>query len=150
MNNRMTPDGSVTITVTGCNFMLPVVDEPMRAKAVEVAIATDIANQVVSKGVSDFDITMSCTLMGSNELSVAINGNPPIPYSAPSYCDSAFTPVVGAGENSIASLSHDMNVMLNTVFDSDGIATQYHQMASGHDPFDPSVTGYPNNPNVWP
>ena len=118
MNNR-TIDGSINITIMGePKFIIPVSDAFNRIQMMEATIASDIAGQILSSGVTDFSVIMTCCALGSNSVNLSINGGHPVPYSAPAYCDSIYTPVMGDGDGSLAALGDDMGHMLTNIFGS--------------------------------
>lgn len=111
-----TLDGTVRLTPTGGNFIMDVLDGVQRFQAIAANIETEVAGQIISSGVSDFDITMSCVALGSNELWITLNGGQTRHYSAPAYCDAMYSPVMGADSNSLNELSAGIGYMLTSMF----------------------------------
>lgn len=116
MNNR-TADGSIRIAILGePKFMVPVADANARLASIECAIATDIAGQILSSGVGNFDVMMTCYIIGSNQLNISVNGGPSIPYSAPAYCDSTYSPLMGDTSETLVQLGRDMKKLIGNIF----------------------------------
>ena len=118
LSNQTTLTGDVAITTTGATFMVALMDEVKRIQTIEASVQTDLANQIFAAGVGDFTVHMQCNSIGSNSVSVAVNGGQFVPFSSPSYCDSTFTPVMGAGSNSVTSIGVDVGYMLSGIFDA--------------------------------
>lgn len=116
LTNRHSLDGSVSAVIQGYNFAVDIIDEPQRLQNMKMVLESDITSQIISRGVSDFDISMRCNIVGSNEVTVAVNGGQPIPFSAPAYCDSAYSPVITDSKLSLDTLTGDMSQMLSAVF----------------------------------
>jgi hypothetical protein len=98
--------------------MVGVMDEINRVQKIESAIKSEIVGQIMSSGVSDFDITMRCVMLGSNDIWISINGGDTIPYSAPAYCDAVYTPVIGASRDDLNELAAGVGYMLTGMYGS--------------------------------
>lgn len=118
MDNRsgLGMEGMVNVVCTGFQFMVDLQDEVNRLQMMELSLKTDIANSVMAAGAGDFAVSMNCNVLGSNTVSVSVNGGPWVEFSAPSYCDSLFSPVVGEGPQVLDQLSMDLGGMLETIY----------------------------------
>ena len=116
MTNR-TIDGSMLVTTTGYKFLSDVANEAERLRAMEASLQIEVANYIISSGVSDFHITMSSQISGSNEVAIMINNGRQRIYGAPAYCDSLYSPMLGRainanGESDVEVLSRGIRAML--------------------------------------
>jgi len=119
MTNRIMDSVHPAITTTNANCVIPLNDQVRRIQAIELTIASDIHNQILSRGVIDYAVTMDCSATGSNSIIISVNGGPDIPYSAPAYCDSIYSPVLGDGMETLANLSYDIDHMLTGIFNQE-------------------------------
>jgi hypothetical protein len=116
MDNK-TMDGSVRIALLGMpKFIVPIPDDLHRIQAMESNLVSDVAAQITSSGVTDFDVVMTCRIIGSNQVTISVNGGERIPYSAPAYCDAIYTPVMGESADSLVNLGNDIGYMLHGIF----------------------------------
>lgn len=112
-------EGKPKVIPTGYQFMIGLSREQDLLWQIEESIRTNIYGNI--RGVGGFErfsVIMSCNIIGSNTISVQLDDQPPMEFSAPSYCDSIYTPVVGSGNEALTQLSTDLGGMLTSIYDN--------------------------------
>lgn len=117
VTNR-TLDGSIQIA-TLPNFLplIEGIDHVSYIKNIEQSIVF-MAMPELMTNVGDFEIVMTCNLLGQSKIEISINGQPSIPFTAPNYADSITTPVVAIDPVDVARVGSDISTVLDLVHES--------------------------------
>lgn len=114
---NMTIDGSVVVTITDPisfvelprGYLIPFI--PVLEKRLRHIIFSDIAqNQYVP-----FDLTLAIDIFGETFATLGFNGEIPVPYSIPTYCDSMLSPIVTTNGGVLGQMSNDVNYLISQV-----------------------------------
>lgn len=62
-----------------------------------------------------YNIDMYADMFGESHINISIGGQPAVPYTTPSFCDSLMTPVVAVNKNNFDYVVHDFEVLMNVV-----------------------------------
>lgn len=62
-------------------------------------------------------IEMNVDLMGETWIKISLDGQPPIDYVTPSFCDALFSPIITTSQETILNLSQDFSSLIGSVQD---------------------------------
>lgn len=83
----------------------------------EVLLDLTFSNQV------PYAIDMRVDLLGETWISISIDGNPPVDYVTPSFCDNLFVPVITSNIQTVENLTHDFETLVTNVKEAMGTST---------------------------
>lgn len=114
---NMTMDGSVLVTVTDPipfvelpkGYLIPMI--PTLEKRLRHIIFNDIANNQYVP----FEMTLTIDVFGETFVMLGFNGEQPVPYSIPTYCDSMLSPIVTTNGAVLGQMSQDVNYLISQV-----------------------------------
>lgn len=128
LTNR-TMDGRVALATTGFVPLLDNPDQTQCIKNIESEIMSRVVPELFNDG-SDFEVTMQASLSSNSQMTVALFGNPAVPYSAPNYCSSVATSVVSNDPLQAARIGSTITSVLDI---------NEMNMAGGGNPFMPNL-----------
>ena len=62
-----------------------------------------------------YNIMMEIDILGTSSFNISIDGKPPIPYVAPSFCDSVMSPMIGKNIHSLEIMAHELSGLTNGI-----------------------------------
>lgn len=111
---NMTTDGSVMVSlVNPMSFAdLPEGYLITQIPFIEQRLKHIIFNDIAFSNYVPFDLTLTVDIFGESFALLGYNGNPQIPYSIPTYCDSMLSPIVTTNGNVLTSMANDVRYLV--------------------------------------
>lgn len=119
-----TPTGQVVVQFNNVQSMFEGVLDRRRVAALERTLIEDVAKAIMLNRCNSFHVTMQVSIIDGFKMDIGLNGTlSPVPYSAPLFCDSLFSPMIGVGHESLTRLADGLETLAsylipNAEFDS--------------------------------
>ena len=81
----------------------------------EMTMIFEVLNTLTHNSMIDIDISMVIDLLGETYISVAIGGAPAIEFTAPTFCDSLFAPVMTLNPQSVNDIGEDIGTLVTFI-----------------------------------
>ena len=104
-----TLDGSFWVQAVGGKSFIEGLDIRPYVEQFEQRLEYEVLRGLSSNNALDFDLKMMADVTGDTRLSISIGGQPAIEYSAPSYCDARFTPVLTQDQKNMEAVAYDIS-----------------------------------------
>ena len=62
-----------------------------------------------------YNIMMEIDILGTSNFHISIDGKPSIPYTAPSFCDSIMSPMIGKDIQALETMAHELSGLTNGI-----------------------------------
>lgn len=85
------------------------------SSVLETRFLTEIAPMITDQGRSLVNLFVQCSLGTETYISISRNGEPAVPYCAPTFCDSLYTPVLSPSQQSITDIAVDLQNIASSV-----------------------------------
>lgn len=115
VHNR-TLDGTVNVTTTGVRYVVDILNSQERIIAMESSILNEVVGYVMSNGVGDFNIRVTCDMQVSIIIEITLGTQPTHQFSAPTWCDSLYSPVMGENKSALENLGSTLGYMLTNMY----------------------------------
>lgn len=107
-------------------------------------IELEIINGILRNKVNLFDIHMNIDLLKNSKIDISVNGEQSIPFVAPLFCDSYYSPVLGLERSSMSELNSAVELMVSELVPK----APGFSMEVSNIPITPSVPAPPNSLNI--
>ena len=126
-NLTMTP----TITTTSGQTIIDGIPFMQVSPQFETRFLNEIAPLITDQNRTVVHMLVQCSLGTETFITVSRNGEVSVPFCAPTFCDSLYTPIIATSEQGLTSIASDLQNIANSINN-----TQYMQ------PQPPLYTGY--------
>jgi hypothetical protein len=130
--------GNYTEIVKGYNNISRLMDLQSR-------IELDVVHGLLLKKAVIFDINMVVNLTANSSFEISLNGGVKIPYNAPMFCDSYFSPLIGLNYNAVANISDNVEFIASELQRTTGNNWDTHTSIIAPDSFSFPENGW-NDP----
>ncbi len=132
--HNMTFDGSADICVMNIVSMFDNAIDPNKIQVLINRIKIDIVEGLVANRCGSFYIKVKANILKENDFEIQINGQNPIPYSAPMFCESYYSPLFG-DRNHLNRLVGEVTTMVENMGQRGSFGNAYRNIV------DPSYFG---------
>ena len=87
------------------------------AQAFELRLRNEILRDISFDNQTDFHIEMVVDLVGETRINISVDGQPPVDYNAPSFCDALLAPIVTCNNDLTTTMASDFDSLANLVVD---------------------------------
>ena len=136
MSNK-TADASHHIAVLNFTGMFDNVITPEHIRHLETQLEMEVIRGLLLSQVGTFDIRMNLNLLTMSTFNISINDNPHIPYCAPMFCDSHYSPLIGLDDSNLTKINNGVETL---------VATMLHRSSN---PWDAPPANYSDNYTPW-
>lgn len=112
-NDNLTMSPIVTIT-TG-QTMIDGISFLQVSPNFETRFLNEIAPLITDQGRTLINMFVQCSLGTETFISVSRNGGAEIPFCAPTFCDSLYTPIIATSEQNLTGIASDLHNIANSV-----------------------------------
>lgn len=106
-----TLSGRPIAKVTNMAGISEFIDPEPLLDAVEQRLAGDVFMQLTNAGMLTVNMDVRMSLSGLSTVELSVNGSVMTPYSAPTYCDSLYSPVITGNIDNLAGLANDLGTL---------------------------------------
>ena len=85
------------------------------AKTFETRFLSEIAPQITNQGRTIINMMVQCSLGTETYINISRDGEPDVPFCAPTFCDSLYTPVLSPSHQGIVNVASDLQNIANSV-----------------------------------
>jgi len=78
---------------------------PAHMETLKNELANEIVRGILSNHVTDYKIDIIANLLDEAAINISINGQMPVPYKAPMFCDSLYSPCIGLNRSNAENIS---------------------------------------------
>lgn len=93
----------------------------------ESRFLSEIAPMITNQGRSVVNLFVQCSLGTETYITISRDGEPPVPFCAPTFCDSLYTPVLSTSQQSITDIAVDLQNIANSVNNFNYMANNRYQ-----------------------
>ena len=104
--------GGHNIAVLKHTPMFDDVITPEHIKYLQNQIELDVIRGLLLNSVITFDIRLHINILTNSTFYISINGEPHIPYVAPMFCDSYYSPLIGLEKNNLGEIANSVEIMV--------------------------------------
>jgi len=115
-NQNMTNSPALAPTSDPISMFSEVPINPMKMMALERVLIDEIMAACVVPNCTLFTINVSCNLMGNVDINLSIDGKEWCVFSAPAFCNSITTPVVGVSQDQLNNVASDLRLAIDSTF----------------------------------
>lgn len=119
-NITLTPTMSITSGLT----MVEGVPFTQVSSQFETRFLSEIAPLITDQGRTLLSMIVQCSLGTETFVSISRNGEAEIPFCAPTFCDSLYTPILSPTEQGLTNIAADLQNIANSVNNAQFMATQ--------------------------
>lgn len=112
---NMTIDGSIQVAMVNAQMMFPNENDAVLANNFINTLQNTILPEILSKHGS-FDIGMQCSLFGTSDINIALDGYASERFSAPNYCDALSAATIAADSQELELHAANTQGLLESVF----------------------------------
>lgn len=87
------------------------------AQAFELRLQNEILRDISFDNQTDFHVEMVVDLVGETRINVSVDGQPPVDYTAPSFCDALSAPIATCNSELTSTMASDFDSLVNLVAD---------------------------------
>lgn len=109
---NQTLDGMPKIAIMKCVGMFDGVITPHHIKHLEGQLELDIIRGILNGKAGHFHIHMNINLLSSSQFNISVNGGESIPYNAPMFCDSYYSPVIGMNQGQLGAINVEVEALV--------------------------------------
>lgn len=122
-NDNLSLQPSVSIT----NGLTMIDGVPFTAVAsqFESRFNAEIAPLITDQGRTLLNMIVQCSLGTETFISISRNGEPEVPFCAPTFCDSLYTPILSPTEQGLTDIASDLQNIANSVNNAQVQANNY-------------------------
>lgn len=81
----------------------------------ETTMVLEVLNTLTSNSTIDIEISMIIDLLGETYISVGIGGAQPVEFTAPTFCDSLYAPLMTINPQSVNDLGEDLGTLVSFI-----------------------------------
>ena len=108
----MNGTGIPLVTTTTLTPLFPdLAQQEFVNQVLERAIANTVIPELMSN-IGNFDVTMSCHLMGNSNINISLDGRQQLPFLSATYADHLTAPVMANDAAQTARIGHDITNMV--------------------------------------
>lgn len=85
------------------------------AQTFETRFLSEVAPQITDQGRTIVNMMVQCSLGTETYINISRNGEPDVPFCAPTFCDSLYTPVLSPSHQGIVDVASDLQNIANSV-----------------------------------
>lgn len=119
-NATLTP----TMRVTSGQVMIPGIPFQQMARALETRFLSEVAPMVTDQGRTLVNLMVQCGLGTETFINISRNGQPEVPFCAPTFCDSLYTPILSPSQQNLTNMATDLQNIANSVNNVNYMANQ--------------------------
>ena len=97
------------------------------AQTFEGRFLTEVAPMITDQGRTIINMLVQCSLGTETYISISRNGQPEVPFCAPTFCDSLYTPVLAPSQQNLTNIATDLQNIANSVNNVHYMADQRNQ-----------------------
>ena len=117
---NQTPTGQISVGILSMHSMFEGALTRQRAQLFERQLVEDLVKGSITSRCNSFNIHLTVNVMNGFDIKVSVNGQPTVPYSAPLFCDSFYSPLIGVGQNSLDQLTDGLENLVGYVLPNGG------------------------------
>lgn len=110
---NMTLDGRPNCGIINHTPMFDGVVTPQHLQYLQNQMEMEVIKGLLDSITNTFQIRIYVNLLTTSKFDISINGQPAIPYVAPMYCDSYYSPVLGLENNSLNVINESVETLVN-------------------------------------
>lgn len=110
-NITLTP----TIAITSGQTMIDGIAITQVSSQFESRFLTEIAPQITDQGRTLVHMIVQCSLGTETFITISRNGEPEVPFCAPTFCDSLYTPILSTTQQGLTDIASDLQNIANSV-----------------------------------
>ncbi len=111
---NMTTDGSVMVSILNPMSFADLPEGYLISQIpfLEQRLKHIIFNDIAFSNYVPFDLTLTVDIFGESFALLGYNGQPQVPYSIPTYCDSMLSPIVTTNGNVLGTMANDVRYLV--------------------------------------
>ena len=111
MSNE-TLDGSYHTVIMNHTPMFDGVVTPEHIKFLQNQLELDVIRGMLLNKVNTFNIKMHIDILTNSSFLISVNGEPAIPYTAPMFCDSYYSPMIGLEKSNLGEIANTVEILV--------------------------------------
>lgn len=107
--------GTPTLRPTSGQVMIEGIPFMNMANAFETRFLTEVAPMITDQGRTIINMLVQCSLGTETYINISRNGQPEVPFCAPTFCDALYTPIISQSKQNITNVASDLRNIANSV-----------------------------------
>lgn len=121
------PTFAPMVSITSGQTMIDGIPFTNMARAFESRFISEVVPMLTDQGRTLINMIVQCSLGTETYISVSRNGEPEVPFCAPTFCDSLYTPILAPAQQNLTNIATDLQNIANSV-------SNYNYMADQRNP----------------
>lgn len=114
---NQTLTGEVAVSLVEVNPMFDNAFTAVHAQHLINQIQIHVVQAILDTRVASFDIGLRAYLVSSTEFRISVDGEPMVPYSAPMFCSSYYSPMIGMDVNALRAVTTGVGAVIDDMLD---------------------------------
>lgn len=109
------PTLAPTVRVTSGQVMIPGIPFQSMAQMFETRFLSEVAPMITDQGRTLVNLMVQSGLGTETFINISRNGEPDVPFCAPTFCDSLYTPILSPSQQNLTNMASDLQNIANSV-----------------------------------